>query len=115
MYAVQCQADFGKGPHVFYLPAAMLWSLSDLQRFRCPPLMISLRDHGLMDRAELQVTGDYTQQRLTAMYTAITGAVVTGGVAAVEAVAGRVSRLMETLTCRVAPGPCRRSRRRCWR
>ena len=29
------------------------------------------------------------------MYTAITGAVVTGGVAAVEAVAGRVSRLME--------------------
>ena len=36
VYAVQCQADFGKGPHVFYLPAAMLWSLSDLQRFRCP-------------------------------------------------------------------------------
>ena len=65
--------------------------------------MISLRDHGLMDRAELQVTGDYTQQRLTAMYTAITGAVVTGGVAAVEAVAGRVSRLMET--AHVSGGP----------
>ena len=65
--------------------------------------MISLRDHGLMDRAELQITGDYTQQRLTAMYTAITGAVVTGGVAAVEAVAGRVSRLMET--AHVSGGP----------
>ena len=65
--------------------------------------MISLRDHGLMERAELQVTGDYTQQRLTAMYTAITGAVVTGGVAAVEAVAGRVSRLMEV--ARVSGGP----------
>ena len=65
--------------------------------------MISLRDHGLMDRAELQVTGDYTQQRLTAMYTSITGAVVTGGVAAVEAVAGRVSRLMEV--AHVSGGP----------
>ena len=58
--------------------------------------MISLRDHGLMDRAELSVTGDYTAQRLSAMYNAVSGAVVTGGVAAVEAVAGRVSRLMET-------------------
>ena len=65
--------------------------------------MISLRDHGLMDRAELQITGDYTQQRLSAMYNAVTGAVVTGGVAAVEAVAGRVSRLMET--ARVSGGP----------
>ena len=26
--------------------------------------MISLRDHGLMERAELQITGDYTTQRL---------------------------------------------------
>ena len=65
--------------------------------------MISLRDHGLMDRAELQVTGDYTQQTLSAMYNAVTGAVVTGGVAAVEAVAGRVSRLMEV--ARVSGGP----------
>ena len=65
--------------------------------------MISLRDHGLMDRAELSVTGDYTDQQLTAMYSAVTGAVVTGGVAAVEAVAGRVSRLMET--ARVSGGP----------
>ena len=65
--------------------------------------VISLRDHGLMDRAELQVTGDYTQQTLSAMYNAVTGAVVTGGVAAVEAVAGRVSRLMET--ARVSGGP----------
>ena len=65
--------------------------------------MISLRDHGLMERAELQITGDYTTQRLTAMYNAVSGAVVMGGVAAVEAVAGRVSRLMET--ARVSGGP----------
>ena len=65
--------------------------------------MISLRDHGLMERAELQITGDYTQQRLSAMYNAVSGAVVMGGVAAVEAVAGRVSRLMET--ARVSGGP----------
>ena len=65
--------------------------------------MISLRDHGLMDRAELQVTGDYTDQRLAAMYNAVTGAVVTGGVAAIEAVSGRVSRLMET--AHVSGGP----------
>ena len=65
--------------------------------------MISLRDHGLMERAELQITGDYTDQRLAAMYNAVTGAVVTGGVAAVEAVAGRVSRLMETAL--VSGGP----------
>ena len=56
-----------------------------------------------MARAELQITGDYTQQRLSAMYDAVSGAVVTGGVAAVEAVAGRVSRLMET--ARVSGGP----------
>ena len=65
--------------------------------------MISLREHGLMQRAELQITGDYTTQRLSAMYNAVTGAVVMGGVAAVEAVAGRVSRLMET--ARVSGGP----------
>ena len=65
--------------------------------------MISLRDHGLMERAELQITGDYTTQRLSAMYNAVSGAVVMGGVAAVEAVAGRVSRLMET--ARVSGGP----------
>ena len=56
-----------------------------------------------MERAELQITGDYTTQRLSAMYNAVSGAVVMGGVAAVEAVAGRVSRLMET--ARVSGGP----------
>ena len=56
-----------------------------------------------MDRAELQITGDYTDQRLAAMYNAVTGAVVTGGVAAIEAVSGRVSRLMET--AHVSGGP----------
>ena len=65
--------------------------------------MISLRDHGLMERAELAITGDYTQQALDSMYNAVSGAVVTGGVAAVEAVAGRVSRLMEV--ARVSGGP----------
>ena len=66
-------------------------------------MSLSLRDHGLMDRAELAVTGDYTAQKITAMYNAVSGAVVTGGVAAVEAVAGRVSRLMEM--ARVSGGP----------
>ena len=56
-----------------------------------------------MERAELQISGDYTTQRLSAMYNAVSGAVVMGGVAAVEAVAGRVSRLMET--ARVSGGP----------
>ena len=56
-----------------------------------------------MERAELQITGDYTQQALAGMYNAVSGAVVTGGVAAVEAVAGRVSRLMEV--ARVSGGP----------
>ena len=65
--------------------------------------MISLRDYGLMERAELAITGDYTQQALASMYNAVSGAVVTGGVAAVEAVAGRVSRLMEV--ARVSGGP----------
>ena len=60
--------------------------------------MISLREHGLMERAELQITGAYA-----ALYSAVSGAVVLGGVAAVEAVAGRVSRLMET--ARVSGGP----------
>ena len=56
-----------------------------------------------MERAELQITGDYTTQRLSAMYNAVSGAVVMGGVAAVEAVAGRVSRLMEV--AQVSGGP----------
>ena len=65
--------------------------------------MISLSDHGLLERAELAITGDYTEQVLGAMLNAVTGAVVTGGVAAVEAVAGRVSRLMEV--AHVSGGP----------
>ena len=65
--------------------------------------MISLSSHGLLERAELQITGDYTDQRLAAMYNAVTGAVVTGGVAAIEAVSGRVSRLMEV--AHVSGGP----------
>ena len=59
--------------------------------------------HGILERAELSITGDYTEQRLAAMYQQVTGAVVLGGVAAVEAVAGRVSRLMEV--AKVSGGP----------
>ena len=40
---------------------------------------------------------------LDAIYNSVTGAVATGGVAAVEAVAGRVSRLMEV--AHVSGGP----------
>ena len=65
--------------------------------------MISLREHGLLERAEVQVTGDYTGQRLSAMYSAVTGAVVTGGYAAVEAVAQRVEGMMSV--ARVEGGP----------
>ena len=50
--------------------------------------MISLRDHGLLERAQVQVTGDYTEQQLALSYNAIIGGVVTGGIAAIEAVAG---------------------------
>ena len=65
--------------------------------------VINLSDHGLLERAELAITGDYTEQVLGAMLSAVTGAVATGGVAAVEAVAGRVSRLMEV--AHVSGGP----------
>ena len=65
--------------------------------------MISLREHGLLERAEVQITGDYTGQRLSAMYSAVTGAVVTEGYAAVEAVAGRVASMLSV--ARVEGGP----------
>ena len=49
---------------------------------------------GLSERATLEVTGDYTDQRLAATYSAVTGAVISGGIAAVEAVAGRVASML---------------------
>ncbi len=35
VYRMTCDADFGKGPHEVWLPARVLWSLIDLQRYRC--------------------------------------------------------------------------------
>ena len=65
--------------------------------------MISLRDNGILDRAEVAVTGDYTDQALSAMYNAVTGAVVVGGIAAIEAVAGRVASMLSV--ARIEGGP----------
>ena len=62
--------------------------------------MISLRDHGLMDapsERELTVHG------FPDMPEAISAAVVSGGIAGVEAVAGRVSRLMSMATVGGSP------------
>ena len=62
---------------------------------------------GLSERATLEVTGDYTDQRLAATYGAVTGAVtgavISGGIAAVEAVAGRVASMLSV--ARVSGGP----------
>ena len=58
---------------------------------------------GLLERAALEITGDYTDQRLTATYGAVTGAVISGGIAAVEAVAGRVASMLSVAT--VSGGP----------
>lgn len=35
VYRVTCQADFGKGPHVQWIPAATLWSLIDIGKWQC--------------------------------------------------------------------------------
>ena len=58
---------------------------------------------GLSERATLEVTGDYTDQRLAATYGAVAGAVISGGIAAVEAVAGRVASMLSV--ARVSGGP----------
>ena len=49
---------------------------------------------GLSERALFEIKGDYTDQRLAATYGAVTGAVISGGIAAVEAVAGRVASML---------------------
>ena len=36
LYALECQAEFGNGPHVQYVPEAMLWALISLGGWRCP-------------------------------------------------------------------------------
>ena len=58
---------------------------------------------GVLERAALEITGDYTDQRLAATYSQVTGAVISGGIAAVEAVAGRVASMLSV--ARVSGGP----------
>lgn len=36
VYRIQCSGDFGRGPHEVWLPEYILWSLIDLQHYRCP-------------------------------------------------------------------------------
>lgn len=36
LYAITCDADFGRGPHVQYVPEGLLWALLDLRHYRCP-------------------------------------------------------------------------------
>lgn len=35
VYRVQCDGDFGKGPHVMWVPERILWSLIDPRVYRC--------------------------------------------------------------------------------
>lgn len=34
-YRLRCQGDYGRGPHDYKVPLALLWSLIDLRRFVC--------------------------------------------------------------------------------
>lgn len=36
VYALLCDADFGKGPHTVFVPEHVLWSLLSFDHFRCP-------------------------------------------------------------------------------
>ena len=36
VYEVRCCGDFGRGPHLQFLPAGHLWALIDIRRHRCP-------------------------------------------------------------------------------
>jgi hypothetical protein len=36
VYRLTCGADFGRGPHVHWVPEYILWSLIDVTRYRCP-------------------------------------------------------------------------------
>lgn len=35
VYRVQCDGDFGRGPHVMWVPERILWSLIDPTVYRC--------------------------------------------------------------------------------
>lgn len=36
VYAIDCDGDFGRGPHRLWVPEYVLWSLIDLRHFLCP-------------------------------------------------------------------------------
>ncbi len=36
VYRVECDGDFGRGPHVHWVPEYILWSLIEVGRYRCP-------------------------------------------------------------------------------
>lgn len=36
VYKVECDGDFGRGPHIHWVPEYILWSLIDVTRYRCP-------------------------------------------------------------------------------
>lgn len=36
LYQIRCHGGYGKGPHDYWVPEGLLWSLIDLQAFRCP-------------------------------------------------------------------------------
>ena len=36
VYSISCHATYGKGPHIYFVPAGLLWSLITLEAFRCP-------------------------------------------------------------------------------
>ena len=36
VWPIQCTGTSGKGPHQMHVEAAVLWSLIDLETFRCP-------------------------------------------------------------------------------
>ena len=36
VYSITCHATYGKGPHTYFVTAAVLWSLMSIGAFRCP-------------------------------------------------------------------------------
>lgn len=36
VYPLTCNADFGRGPHMQFVPEGLLWALIDLRAWRCP-------------------------------------------------------------------------------
>lgn len=36
LYEIRCDGPYGKGPHVQYVPASLLWALTSLHHYLCP-------------------------------------------------------------------------------